>query len=50
MFSTVLDMLRPSENLKSYEKVDFEELLKRCNFNSFDDFGSLSGHHNIAGN
>ena len=26
MFSTVLDMLRPSEKSKSNEKVDFEEL------------------------
>ena len=34
MFSTVLDMLRPSENLKSHEKVDLGELLKHCNLNS----------------
>ena len=50
MFSTVLDMLRPSEKLKRHEKVEFAELLKRCNLNSFDDFRTLSGPHNIAGN
>ena len=33
MFSTVLGMLRPSEKLKSHEKVDFGDLLKHCNLN-----------------
>ena len=50
MFSTVLDMLRPSENLKSHEQVEFEELLKRCNLKCFGDFGTFSGHHHIAEN
>ena len=50
MFSTVLGMLRPSEKLKSHEKVDFGKLLKHCNLNCFGDFGTLSGRHNFAEN
>ena len=43
-------MPRPSEKLKSHEKVDFGKLLKRCNLNCFGDFGTLSGRHNFAEN
>ena len=50
MFSTVLGMPGPWEKLKSHEKVDFGKLLKRCNLNSFGDFGTLSGRHNFAEN
>ncbi len=50
MFSTVLGMPRPSEKLKSHEKVDFGELLKRCNLRCFGHFRILSGPHKFAEN
>ena len=50
MFSTVLGMPRPSEKLKSHEKVDFGDLLKHCNLDCFGDFVTLSGRHNFAEN
>ena len=50
MFSIVLGMPRPSEKLKSHEKVNFGDLLKHCNLNCFDDFGTLSGRHNLVEN
>ena len=50
MFSTVLGMPRPSEKLKSHEKVDFGKLLKRYNLNCFGDSGTLSGRHKFTEN
>ena len=50
MFSTVLGMPRPSEKLKSHEKVDFGDLLKHCNLNCFGHFLTLSGRHNFVEN
>ena len=43
-------MPRPSEKLKSHEKVDFGDLLKHCNLNCSVIFGPFSGCHNFAEN
>ena len=50
MFSIVLGMLRPSEKAESCKKVNFGELLKRCNFICSCHFGILSGRHIFAQN